>query len=147
MSYAGTSRIIAYATGGLIVIWLIATDWLCPLIARYTGVNAHDLQGICVLSYVLGMWIAGAILRTNPRLWYRWWSLGLWMVLLFALVWALFGSRTWAQLTADIEQHAAVVLLCVIVSVPVGMAVMYALNWVTRRLWPQPPPSTTNCGE
>lgn len=84
-----------------------------------------------MLGVVLGLWIAGAILRVNPVL-NRWWTLGLQVALLCGLVWVLFRSRAWAQLIADIERHAAVFSLCLIVSVLTGMAMMTALNCVKK---------------
>ena len=142
MSDPRISRTAGYVAGGLIALWLIATDCLCPLIAPHTGVNAHDLQGICWLGFFLGMTLGGILTHTKPRP-QRWAWLSL-LVLLFVVLWPLLDSRTYAQTCADVSRHPIGVLLCFIGSVPAGIAMMYALNWVKKRLRTQLPPSTTD---
>ena len=131
-----------YVLYGLLLCWLIAVDWLCPLIARHTGSNAHDLHAVCMLGFLVGMWITGALLHVNPRVSYRWWVTGLWILLLGATAWVLFRSRTWTQLSADIVQHPAIFITSIILAIFAGMAVLLAQKWAATRLWPQPPAPT-----
>ena len=88
MSDSKARRYIAF---GMLLAWPCAARWLSPAIARHTGLPSSDVEGVCVLSYLAGLYVTGA----KPFPWYKW--LMLWLSLpLLAIMWPLGDSRTWA---------------------------------------------------
>lgn len=132
MSDARVNNISGHVAGCLCGILLVAGGWLSPFVSRRTGINAHDLQGICLLGLMLGTLLGGRILGFRSR---RHGALmGSLLLLVFTALWPLLGSRTHVQEYADVVRHLPWALMCVIVSAAAGIAVMWTLRAVRNRL-------------
>lgn len=128
------SKARSYIALGIFVWPYVAAGWLSPAIARHTGLLSNDVEGICVLSFLAGLYVTGHRLRAKPFPWYK--RFILWLSLpLLAIMWPLLGSRTWAQMSADIARHPSVSIACALVFFAAGIAVVLAV----QRLWHRPP--------